>query len=1714
MRRKSSPDQIAFDFEEKPDFEETSDVSAPAPTTTSVLTSRTITACESVEVNSEPPIAPATAAVSAPGATPPQSPPAGTTPAVALPEPSPVVTLKVPPRAAALKTVWPRLEDDLHAALGGPVGKYHANCNAIRVLHELDAAQRDPTEAERALLNQYTGWGGIPQAFNPEQADPAWCERTRVLAQMLGEDHASAQASVLNAHYTELFVIDAMWQALRGFGFKGGRVLDPSAGTGYFIGRMPTDLAQASVVTAVELDRISARLTQALYGSHGVKVHAMGFEKARLAPNWFDLAISNIPFGNYSVPDDRNVPYANYLIHDYFFCRALEVVRPGGLIAFITSSGTLDKTDTKVRNYLAGQAELVGAIRLPQGTFMQVANTQVTTDVVFLRKLEAGQVARQDWIKLDAAPPRLLRHNERLMISKWYVDHPEYVIGKMTRDSNGYAEGRVAVFEGDVQDALAERIALLPQGVYTEPRLPPSRTQAEPRPAVRDLLGFDSSTVGTQWIPAPEFVKPGAYCQTPDGRLAISEGEQLKLIDYGLSESNRRRLRGLLAVRDAARLLLHAQTVHEDDEPLALPRRRLNERYDRFVQEFGPLHAKANRQVFRTDPDFPLLLSLEFFDEESGKATKADVFHRRTVTLARKVTHCSTPEEALLVSLHERGRVDPACMASLLGQPEVSILAHLAAQRAIYLDPKTQSWDIADVYLSGNVRRKLIEAELAGDAFVENVKALTEVIPKDLVPGEINARIGSTWIPVRDYAQFLNELLERDNVTVEFCSKVGTWNVQIPERGTESVAATQTWGTSRMSADALFLITLNQEVPTIYDPDPEDPDRAVVNKKETLAIREKQQLLKDHFRRWVFADPERSARLVRVYNDTFNALRLRAFDGRHLALPGFSQAYTLHRHQRDGIWRIVSSVNCTLLAHVVGAGKSLTMICRGMELRRLGLARKPCYVVPNHMLEPFAAEFLRAYPHANLLLAGKEDLQGTRRRTLLARIATGDWDGIVLTHSSFKLIKMSDAAAKSFIQHEIDDIEGVLRAYEQRSGHRQGNKIVKELERAKRVWQKKLEKLAAQNKKDQLLTFEELGIDFLFIDEAHYFKNLYRLTKMARMPGLPNSQAERSFDMYMKTRHVLNRHGGQWGVVFSTGTPVANSVAELWTMQRYLQPVTLEDHFVEHFDAWAGNFGDSVTALELAPDGSGYRVHTRFARFVNIPELMTLFREVADIRTAEMVNLPVPRARLHTRAAPNTPALKAYVGELVARSELIHTGKVHPRDDNMLKVTTDGRKAALDLRMVNPFAADDPHSKVNLCVEQVFEIWQRTAEFRGTQLVFCDLSTPKDDGRFNVYHDLRRKLVARGVPLEQIAFVHDYETDAEKARLYKAVQNGQIRILIGSTLKMGVGTNVQHRLVALHHLDGPWRPADVEQREGRIVRQNNINEEVDIYRYVTEGSFDAYIWQTLETKARFIAQIMRADHGLRVAEDVELAALSYAEVKALASGNPLVMEKAGVDAEVLKLSALKSSWDHQQWENRQEVVSLPQRIEYWREQVQRLEVDLAARTETRGSLFKMRVGDTRFTERVPAAERLAQWYGGALVRAGEIRRARGLAEELDVGEIGGLKLVLLVDGFRNSVPRFALRGQRLYVANEIGSSEGIVRVIENTLYSLEGVLEDEKTSFAAIEKRLADIRFELSKPFEGAERLAHLLARQQEINGQLDLDKGQGGAAETASEAA
>lgn len=1600
------------------------------------------------------------------------------------------------PAPKPIRSVWPVLDRSLHAMLRGEVGKFEANLAAIEVLSLLDAENRFPTDDERTVLNRYTGWGGLPKAFNPEQDDPAWRARSESLPDLLGEDYTSAKGSVVNAHYTAVFVIDAIWEAVRRLGFQGGRVLDPSAGTGYFIGAMPKELAEVSEITAIEIDRLSSRMLSRLYGQHGVRTLTVGFEKARLPKDWFDLVISNVPFGNYQVPDDRNVPYANFLIHDYYFGRALEVTRPGGLVAFITSAGTLDKWEDRARRHMASQARLLGAIRLPSGTFSQIANTDVTTDIVFLQKLGAGEKATDDWISVVEAPYAMCDGYRRLYVSNWYVQNPDMLIGRMGQKSNGYGLSNAAIFDGDIVSALRERIARLPEGVHHPRAARNSEPSGKPQRDIR--------------VAAPEFVKPGAFCLTDDGRLAVSEGQELLVIEGTVSATAAKRIAGMMAIRDAARKLLHVQHLTDDDSRLGSYRMMLNMAYDGFVARHGYLHAKANKLAFKGDPDLPLLLSLENYDPEGGVAEKADVFFRRTVGVVRKVDRCNTPEEALLVSLHERGCVDVALMASLLGQASSEFLPDMADRGLIFLNPETSQWETADAYLAGNVRSKLEMAEAAGGEFVRNADALKAVVPADLGPGEIDARIGSTWIPARDYAEFLDQLLECEGCTVEFCAEAGAWNIDVPWQGERSVASTQTFGTGRISAGELFVVTLNQMVPTIRDRDPVT-DRYFVNTEETIAAREKQQALKEAFGAWVFADANRCERLVRLYNDQFNSVRLREFDGSGLALPGFSEVFNLHRHQKDAIWRIVSGGVNTMLAHVVGAGKTLTMICGGMELRRLGMASKPCYVVPNHMLEQFAAEFLRAYPGANILMASKDDLVGDKRRTLLSRIATGDWDGVLITHASFERIKMSDEAMTTFIEARVYEIECAIRASK---SQKRGNRIVKELERAKKSWLARLEKLAAKSKKDDMLTFEELGVDFLFIDEAHYFKNLYRFTKMARVAGLPNANSERAFDMFVKTRHVMDKHGGRSGVVFATGTPVSNSMAEMWTMQRYLQPATLRGNHVAQFDTWAGNFGESVTALELSPDGGGYRMNTRFARFVNLPELMTMFREVADIRTADMLKLPVPRFHLETVTAKPTAALKAFVATLVERAEAIRNGTVSPNEDNMLAVTNDGRKAALDMRLVAPREPEAADGKVSLCAERIHGIWRDTTAFRGTQAVFCDLSTPTDDGRFSVYHVIRAKLVEMGVPGTEIAFIHDFESDTAKAELFKAVREGRIRVLLGSTLKMGVGTNIQTRLAALHHLDAPWRPSDVEQREGRIIRQGNLNEEVRIVRYVTEASFDAYIWQTLETKARFIAQVMRGDTGMRSAEDVELAALSYAEVKALASGNPLVMEKAGIDAEVAKLSLLKSQWDNQRWSNQRESATLPGRIEKLRQRIEAIEADIADRVDVRGQRFCMLIDGQHFVERAEAGEALVRYYVEAKARTRKIGNWKTSAGEIVVGQFAGFDLAVSIPTAAADGPSFLLKKRRAYVAHHSDNPIGMVRVIENVANALEGRLAEVHEDLARAEKRLADILSELSKPFDKEDRLTQLLVRQREINASLDLDKGNAGAMEADAEVA
>lgn len=1581
---------------------------------------------------------------------------------------------------------WPTITREHLLGLGGAVTKFGANVAAMRTLNVLAGEPQPVTDDERRALLRFTGWGGIPAAFNLDGDDASWRRRAEALQALLpADDYASARASVNNSHYTEVHVIEAMWRAVERFGFEGGRVLEPAAGIGHFIGAMPCALAERSAVTAVEIDRVAGRLLQALYAPHGVDVRIAPFEKLALPENWFDLAIGNVPFGNYPVADASHKPYARFRIHNYFLGRALDLVRPGGLACFITSTGTMEAQADAVREHLASQAELLGAIRLPRGAFAGIASTDVQTDILFLRKRHPGEAVAGDWLGRVMVPETLLHPRSRqhyLQINAWYAARPQFCIGRVTQESNGYEEVPTVVFDGDLEPALAERIALLPRGVY-QPATPRALTP------VRAVA------------PAEPGARPGSY-RLHQGRVHRVEGADMVDVHDGLNATQRARVTGMCAIRDHARALLDAQLAQDGDEGLGHLRAMLGGTYDRFVARYGCLSKRANALAFRGDADYPLLLSLEQYDEESDTARKAALFTQRTLRRVTAPTSVGEPPEALATSVQWRGKVDPAYMAQLLSAPEDEVLAALSEAGQIFLDPADGAWKTADEYLSGNVKEKLRQAELCGAAQRRNVEALQRVQPEDLPPASIEPRLGAVWIPAADVEAFVHEVLELKDCTVAYSAEAGAWSVRYPEwSARQNVKVTQEWGTPRMNAIELVQAALNVQVPTVRDRDPAT-DRYHVNPAETLAAREKLGALKERFAAWAFEETGRRERLCSLYNDLFNATRPRRFDGSHQKLPGFSRCFTLHPHQMDSVWRIVQTGNVGLF-HVVGAGKTAVCVIASMEMRRLGFLAKPCHVVPNHMLAQYTAEFVRLYPQASVLMAGKEDLEGDRRRELVSRIATGDWDAVVITHSSFERIRMSPQFCEDHVAEVIHEIEMAIRA--EKSGDR-SNRIIKQLEAQKKTWKVRLEKLQADGKKDDLLTWEQLGVDGLFVDEAHLHKNLFRFTKMTRVAGLPLSNSERAFDLYLKTRHTMQLHGGaQRGVVFATATPLANTMAEIHTMQRYLQPRRLAQLGLQQFDAWAATFGESVTALEIAPDGSGYRMHTRFARFINVPELMALFGEVADIRTAEMLNLPVPRLRggkPRTVACPASPALKAYVQTLVARAERIRDGQVDPRDDNMLAVTNDGRAAALDFRLVASAAPFDPNGKVAACIREVRAVWERSAAFRGAQLVFCDLSSPKGGKAFSVYDDLKQRLVAAEIPEGEIAFIHDAETDGAKASLFRAVRQGRVRVLLGSTAKMGVGTNVQTRLVALHHLDAPWRPCDVEQREGRILRQGNECEDVEIFRYVTEQSFDAYSWQTLETKARFIAQVMKGDQGLRAIEDVELAALSYAEVKALASGNPLVIEKAGVDAEVVKLSTLFSVWRNQRWANESEVGQLPMTIEALQRRVDLHAQDLSRlQPQTAEGLVVEFQG-----RRLMGSEAV----GGALhdlVKAAraELRTGTSLIER-PVGRCGGLALGIF--GARSSdVPALYLEGACRYEVEAYQTGPALVHALLAALASVGKLHAATSERLALKRKRLEDLALELERPFEHASRLSDLMVRQRELLKRFDLDKDEAGSA-------
>jgi N12 class adenine-specific DNA methylase len=1494
-------------------------------------------------------------------------------------------------------------------------------------------------------------------------------ERERLKELLTPEEYAFARASTLNAHYTSPAVVSAIYDAVQQLGFEDGRVLEPALGVGHFFGLMPQDIQARSQLIGIEIDPVSASIARKLYP--GADIRTQGFESAVLPNDWFDLAVSNIPFGDYKVHDPEFDAH-NFLIHDYFFAKALTKVRPGGLVVFITSKGTLDKANSHFRDYLGDKVDFLGAIRLPNTAFKQSANTEVTSDIVFLRRLENGEKptgpAWQNLAEHVNGEGVIFRINE------YFAAHPHMMLGNMANAGTMYRGNEPALVQDgrELAAALREAVAELPKGIYR---------------AVENKITIERDG---QPIIATDDVKENAFT-LHDGVIAIRTGATLTPV-LELPDETARRIRGLIKVRTGVREVLGTQLDDFPDDEVIDARRQLNFAYDSFVARFGPINQSANRRAFRGDPDLPLLCSLEDYNPDTNRAAKTAIFHERTIQKAQRPAIAESPHDALIFSLNEKGRVDLDYIGTLLGRPEDEFLPELKG--LIFRNPETEQWETEDQYLSGDVRAKLAKAQDAvrtNSRYVENVTALESVQPEDLTASEIDARLGAVWIPPSDVGEFAKSLLGADGITVSHAAPLGTWFVRSDYNARGTVANTAEWGTLRYSGLELIQDALNLKTPTVYDRD-RRTDSLVINAQETEAARDKLEKIKERFKTWIWEDDGRRERLCRKYNDEFNSVRLRVFNGSHLTLPSSSQQITLHAHQKNAVWRIIQSDN-TLLAHVVGAGKTYTMVAAAVEMKRLGLATKPMFVVPNHMLAQFSSELLTPYPTANILVAGKEDFEASKRARLFSRIATGNWDAVIVTHASFEKIPVSLNTRRNFIAEQIAEIETAIR--EERADR--GTRLVKELERAKKRLTAKLEALSATEKKDNTLTFEELGIDRLFIDEAQRFKNLFYVTKMTRVAGLPQTASERAFDLFLKVQHIQSRNKGG-GVVFATGTPISNTMAEMFTMQRYLQMDTLRRSSLQHFDSWAGTFGETVTSMELAPDGSGYRVQSRFARFVNVPELMQQFRQVADVQTGEMLNLPIPKldqGRPITVGAPSSPELKRFVDQLVKRTELVKSGKVDPRDDNMLKITTEGRKAALDIRLVLPHVRDNPDSKTNKAVEKVHEIWLESAPLRGAQLVFCDISTPKSNGQwFSVYDDVREKLVARGIPAEQMAFVQNFNDDASKAMLFKSVREGRVRILLGSTAKMGEGTNVQSRLVALHHLDAPWRPADIQQREGRILRQGNQNEYVKIFRYVTEGSFDAYMWQTLETKCRFIAQVMTGDATVRRAEDVDSAALTYAEVKAIASGNPLVIEKATIDAEVIRLTRLKKQHAESLYQMRYQIRHINDNAAILERETANIREDLRTRTSTRGNNFVMAVKNETFTDRIKAGRVLI--FLAAALKPFESTRT--------IGTIGAFPILMEKFG---DCATILINGKHSYRANVSDSPAGTIASLEHALDSIEDRLRERETNLTQSRRQIVDLTNQLDQPFEHEEKLAEATKRKQAIVTALDITKNQASAA-------
>ena len=1566
-------------------------------------------------------------------------------------------------------------DDDL--GVGGPKQKFARNIEAIRTLFKLEEEHRGATAEEQQVLSQYVGWGGLADAFDPGKDN--WAKEYAELKGLLSEDeYAAARSSTLNAHYTSPTVIRSIYDAVERMGFRSGNILEPSMGVGNFFGMLP-DTMQDSRLYGVELDSITGRIAKKLYPQADITV--AGFETTDRR-DFYDLAVGNVPFGQYKV-NDKAYNKLGFSIHNYFFAKAIDQIRPGGVIAFVTSRYTMDSKDSTARKHMAERADLLGAIRLPNNAFKANAGTEVVSDIIFLQKRDRPADIEPDWVQLG-------KTEDGFAINQYFVDHPEMVLGELTAESTQYGreELTVAPIEGaNLADQLAEAVQHI-EGQYTE-------VEVE-TPDIAD------AEVERKTLPADPDVKNFSYAVV-DGEVYYRENSIMTQVE--LSDNAKARVTGMVELRQIVNQLIQEQLDDYPDEDIKATQAKLNTAYDAFTAKYGLLNDRKNGRLFEDDSSYYLLCSLENLDENKQLKSKADMFTKRTIRPERTVTSVDTPSEALAVSIREHGRVDLPYMAELLGSPGDYERITTELQGVIFKDPSADAdepeagWQTADEYLSGNVRNKLRMAQLAAESHPEfkiNVEALTKAQPKDLEASEINIRLGATWLNPAIVQQFMMETFQppyriryNNLIQVRYSPFTSEWRIgNKSAAGMYDIMSTETYGTHRANAYKILEDTLNLRDCRIYDTIEEDgKERRVLNQKETMLAQQKQQAIKDTFAGWVWQDPQRRNLLVKQYNELFNSTRPREYDGSHIHFVGMNPEINLQEHQRNAVAHVLYGGN-TLLAHEVGAGKSFEMAASAMESKRLGLCQKSLFVVPNHLTEQWASEFLRLYPNAKLLVTSKKDFEPANRKRFCARIATGDYDAVIIGHSQFEKIPLSAERQARIIEDQIEEIENAIAEAKEQSGE---HFTVKQMEKTRKTLEVKLKKLQSTDRKDDVVTFEQLGVDRLFVDESQNYKNLYLYTKMRNVAGLSTSEAQKSSDMFGKCRYLDEVTGGR-GVIFATGTPISNSMTEMYTLMRYLQYSTLQQKQLTHFDAWASTFGETTTAIELAPEGTGYRARTRFAKFFNLPELMNMFKEAADIKTSDQLHLPVPEAKFETVVVKPSEIQQDMVKSLSERAAEVHSGAVDPSVDNMLKITSDGRKIGLDQRLMNPLTPDDPDSKLNACVDNVLRIWNETKEDNLTQLIFCDMSTPKGDGSFNVYDDIRTKLLAAGVPESEVEFIHNADTEGKKADLFSKVRSGKVRVLLGSTAKMGAGTNVQTLLVAVHHLDVGWRPSDMTQRNGRIIRQGNKNKQVYVYNYVTEGTFDAYLWQTLENKQKFISQIMTSKSPMRSCDDVDEQALSYAEVKALCAGDPRIREKMDLDVQVAKLKVLRSDYQNQKYRLEDKLLKhYPEEIQKAKNRIAALKNDAQiadAHPQDKENFCGMTIKGMVFDEKKAAGERL-------MLACKEMPNA----DMMLLGTYRGFELNIRFDSFKNE-HQIVLRGELSYPVPLGDDPRGNIVRLDNAIGNFADRIADADAALDSLEQQKQAAEVEIAKPFAQEEELQTKSARLAELDALLNME--------------